>query len=88
MRVIDTPRSPLISDNIIKAWEDYQDNLESDEKLWIFKDIVDHRRKHSKNEIKVLWDDGTQSWEPLSVFAHEDPVTCAEYAFKKDILHL
>ena len=58
------------------------------EEIHIFKDIIDHRRRSNRNEIKVLWEDDTETWEPLSVFAKSDPVTCAMYATKNDILHL
>ena len=36
----------------------------------------------------VEWETGEISDEPLSLIAADDPVTCAEYAKKHDLLHL
>ena len=36
----------------------------------------------------VEWETGETIDEPLSFIAAEDPVTCAEYAKKHDLLHL
>ena len=52
-----------------------------------FEKIIGHRKKGRKNEVKVLWEDDTESWEPLSVMATEDPVTLANYGHEQDILH-
>ena len=36
----------------------------------------------------VEWETGEITEEPLSLIAAEDPVTCANYAEKHDLLHL
>ena len=36
----------------------------------------------------VEWETGEITDEPLSLIAADDPVTCAEYAKKHDLLHL
>ena len=36
----------------------------------------------------IEWDTGEITDEPLSLIAADDPVTCAEYAKKHDLLHL
>ena len=36
----------------------------------------------------VEWETGERTEEPLSLIAADDPVTCAEYAKKHDLLHL
>ena len=36
----------------------------------------------------VEWETGEITNEPLSLIAADDPVTCAEYAKKHDLLHL
>ena len=36
----------------------------------------------------VEWETGEITEEPLSLIAADDPVTCAEYAKKHDLLHL
>ena len=36
----------------------------------------------------VEWETGEITEEPLSLIAADDPVTCAEYTKKHDLLHL
>ena len=36
----------------------------------------------------VEWETGEITDEPVSLIAADDPVTCAEYAKKHDLLHL
>ncbi|KAL7572820.1 hypothetical protein ACA910_014674 [Epithemia clementina (nom. ined.)] len=38
--------------------------------------------------VKVLWDTGEITTEPLNMIASDDPVTCAVYAKKDDLLEL
>ena len=72
--------------DLIQEWEKAHDP--GGENMWTFKEIIDHRRKNGRNEVKVLWDDESETWEPLSVMGKDDPHTCAQYAFKANILHL
>jgi len=65
-----------------------KDEDPNEEGIHIFKNIIDHRRRDNRNEVKILWEDGSETWEPLSVIAKSDPITCAEYAIESDILHL
>ena len=44
--------------------------------------------KGSKYNIMVEWETGEITEEPLSLIAADDPVTCAEYGKKHDLLHL
>ena len=48
----------------------------------------DENYKGSKYNVMVEWETGEISEEPLSLIAADDPVTCAEYAKKHDLLHL
>ena len=48
----------------------------------------DENYKGSKYNVMVEWDTGEITEEPLSLIAADDPVTCAEYAKKHDLLHL
>ena len=73
--------------DIFEALDAAKDN--DPNRHWIFQAIVDHkgpfnqRSKHwqgSMYNVKVRWEDGTESWEPLNVIAKDDPVTCALYA--------
>ena len=75
-------------DDLMNEWEKTQNEGDPDEKIWTFQKILDHRTVGKLKEVKILWDDGSESWEPLSVLAQEDPVTCPNYAKEKGILHL
>lgn len=90
VKIGDSGREEIMHYNeLLHEWEKAEAKKnDPDEKLWTFKEIIDHHHRSNKNEIKILWEDDTETWEPLSVFAREDPITCAEYALKKDILHL
>ena len=49
---------------------------------------TDPSYKGSGYNVKVLWSDGTTTYEPLSVIANDDPVMCALYAQKHRLLEL
>ena len=36
----------------------------------------------------LLWETGEKTYEPLSILAADDPVTCAIYAKENDLLHI
>ena len=38
--------------------------------------------------VHVQWDDSTITWEPLTIIAKDDPAGVAQYAIKKELLHL
>ena len=72
-----------------------QDEMESPDKYWTYKGILEHQGpltatspdwKGSTYNILVQWEDGSQTWEPLNVFAKDDPVTCAIYARDNDLV--
>ena len=44
--------------------------------------------KDSKYNVQVEWETGEVTFEPLSVIAADDPVTCAAYAKQHDLLAL
>ena len=48
----------------------------------------DENYKGSKYNVMVEWETAEITEEPLSLIAADDPVTCAEYAKKHDLLHL
>ena len=48
----------------------------------------DENYKGSKYNVMVEWETGEISDEPISLIAADDPVICAEYAKKHDLLHL
>ena len=48
----------------------------------------DENYKGSKYNVMVEWETGEITEDPLSLIATDDPVTCATYAKKHDLLHL
>ena len=76
---------------------DHLDQQEQQEDLYKFSAITGHQGplspqdenyKGSKYNVMVEWEIGEITDEPLSLIAADDPVTCAEYAKKHDLLHL
>jgi Reverse transcriptase (RNA-dependent DNA polymerase) len=70
------------------------DNTENGE-LTKFKDITAHQGpltandknyKGSRYNVLVEWEDGDVTFEPLDVIAADDPVTCAVYAKRHNLL--
>ena len=66
-----------------------------DTSIFTFKKILDHRSpltsrssdwKGSTYNVKVLWEDNQETWEPLLVLKVDDPITCAEYARENNLL--
>jgi hypothetical protein len=67
------------------------------ERVWTFKGInkhegplktTDKRYLGSKWNVFVLWEDGSETWEPLSQVMKDDPITCAEYSQKHKLLDI
>ena len=76
---------------------DHLDQQEQQEELYKFRAITGHQGplspqdesyKGSKYNVMVEWETGETTEEPLSLIAADDPVTCAEYAKKHNLLHL
>ena len=76
---------------------DHLDHKEQHEDLYKFRVITGHQGpfspqdenyKGSKYNVMVEWETGEITEEPLSLIAADDPVTCATYAKKHDLLHL
>ena len=44
--------------------------------------------KGSSYNVRVEWENGEITYEPLDIIAKDDPVTCAIYARKNNLLHL
>ena len=70
---------------------DEQDNS-MDQELYRFRAIIGHEGplkatdpnwKGSKWNVKIEWEPGEITFEPLSVIAADDPITCAAYAKEK-----
>ena len=68
-----------------------------DQELYRFRAIIGHQGpllasdpdwKGSKYNVQVEWETGEITFEPLSIIAADDPVTCAAYAKENDLLAL
>ena len=66
-----------------------------DQEPFKFRAIIGHQRplatsdpdwKGTKYNVQVEWETGEITYEPLSVIAADDPVTCAAYAKEYDLL--
>ena len=93
----------LISYNqLLEHLENAQDHdMGMDQELYRFRAIIGHQGplfasdpdwKGSKYNVQVEWETGEITFEPLSIIAADDPVTCAAYAKayakKNDLLAL
>jgi hypothetical protein len=79
--------------NIIE--DQHNRELNDPDMHWTFKAITEHqgpisssdaRYKGSSYNVLVHWEDGSETFEPLSVMAKADPLTCALYAKDNDLL--
>ena len=89
----------LISYNqLLEHLESAQDHdMGMDQELYRFRAIIGHQGpllaadpdwKGSKYNVQVEWETGEITFEPLSIIAADDPVTCAAYAKENDLLAL
>ena len=71
------------------------DAEEDPDSLFKFRDIVAHEgplestdpdHKGSKYNVMVEWESGEFTYEPLTLISKDDPITCAVYAKKHDLL--
>ena len=71
------------------------DAEEDPDSLFKFRDIVAHQgplestdpnHKESKYNVMVEWESGEITYEPLALISKDDPITCAVYAKKHDLL--
>ena len=71
------------------------DAEEDPDSLFKFRDIVSHQgplestdpnHKGSKYNVMAEWESGEVTYEPLTLISKDDPITCAVYAKKHDLL--
>jgi hypothetical protein len=76
----------------IKPWSEH-----INEDLWTFEEIIAHEGplkpddpsyKASSYNLLVSWSDGSRTYESLSIFATDDPVTCAHYGLRAGLLDM
>ena len=89
----------LISYNqLVENLENAQDNdMSMDQELFEFRSVIGHQGPlaatdpdwiGSKYNVQVEWETREITYEPLSIIAADDPVTCAAYAKDNDLLAL
>ena len=72
-----------------------RDRNSEDGKQWKYREFLNHihtppghkDRKGSEYNVLVLWENGEQTYEPLSILAKDAAVDCAKYAKKKNLLN-
>ena len=65
-------------DHYLKEFNEAEEE-EDGEKFWIYKAIIGHRKKGSRWEILVQWEDDTETWEDMAMIAKDDPITVGKY---------
>ena len=83
---------------LLEHLENAQDHdMGMDQELYRFRAIIGHQGpllasdpdwKGSKYNVQVEWVTGEITFEPLSIIAADDPVTCAAYTKENDLLAL
>ena len=72
------------------------DAAEDPDSPFKFRDIVAHQgplestapnHKGIKYNVRVEWESGEVTYELLTLISKDDPITCAVYAKKHDLLH-
>ena len=73
------------------------EDSEINDDLFKFRALIGHQGplkptdpnwKGCKFNVHVEWETGEKTYEPLSILAADDPVTCATYAKENDLLHI
>ena len=85
----------MSSDQLMDYIQKGTDAEEDPDSLFKFRDIVAHQgplestdpnHKGSKYNVMVEWESGEVTYEPLTLISKDDPITCAVYAKKHDLL--
>ena len=67
----------------------YNARDEEGAQLWTYKEITDHRQTKKREwQVKVLWDTGDETWEPMKVIKEDDKFTLAKYANDNDLTNV
>jgi hypothetical protein len=57
-----------------------------EEHLWIFKEVVGHRENGWTWDVKMKWENDSETWEPLDVIWKSDPVALAAHGKEHGLL--
>ena len=72
-----------------------EEEILNPDRPWIYKDIIGHEgpltSKHPNYKgciynVLVQWEDGSETYEPLTIIKKDDPVTCAKYGKENGLL--
>ena len=73
------------------------EDTKNPDQLWFFKEVIGHsgplkpsdpEYKGCQWNVRVRWEDGSESDEPLSLIIKDDPVSIAQYAKEYDLLEV
>ena len=76
---------------------DHLTDEDGEDGLWHFKSIDSHqgpilpsdsRYNGSRYNLRIAWENGEMTWEPLSIIGRTDPVSVAIYGQENDLLQL
>ena len=67
-------------------WMQRETGEGEDETMWTFDEILSHKKTKGKTLLKVKWSNGDVTWEPLSVMAEDDPISCMRYGKTNKLL--
>ena len=79
--------------DIVAQQHDAEASGETD--IFTFRDVIDHQGplkptdsnyNGSSFNVKILWEDGSETWEPLAEMITADPITLAVYAKEHGLL--
>ena len=77
------------------SWTSSRKNVENDDIVWKFQRIVVHQGHLKPNNpnymgshfnVRIKWENGEITYEPLDVIAANDPITCAIYMRENSLL--
>eukprot|EP00957_Ditylum_brightwellii_P189010 14388862-Ditylum_brightwellii.AAC.1 len=54
----------------------------------MFKEVVGPRKNGQTWDVKMKWEDNSETWGPLAVICKSDPVTLVAYAKEHDLLKI
>lgn len=66
----------------------YNKDKESNAELYSFTKILDHKKQKGKWQLKILWSNDEETWEPMEIIKSTDPLTVSRYAHEKQLYNL
>jgi len=50
-------------------------NQSNEDRVWIFKEVLDHRHRGGRAEVLMKWEDDSETWEPVDAVWRDGPVS-------------